>query len=93
MIIFNINKYFKKFKLKCTLYLIFKILLNLFIHQKIKGDLQKEEEDQEPPAEAPELTVTESISVEDLSAFTLDDVELADDETEGDQEEEGDLQA
>ena len=47
---------------------------------------EEEEEVQEPSREVEEPSATESISVEDLSAFTLDDVELADideDEEEG----------
>ena len=44
--------------------------------------LIREEEHQEPSVVADEPLATEGISVEDLSEFTLDDVELADDEEE-----------
>ena len=49
--------------------------------------LIREEEDQEPLIESDERTATESISVDDLSAFTLDDVELADQNDEEEEEE------
>ena len=44
--------------------------------------LIREEEHQEPSVVADEPLATEGISVEDLSEFTLDDVELADDDDE-----------
>ena len=44
--------------------------------------LIREEEHQEPSVVADEPPATEGISVEDLSEFTLDDVELADDDDE-----------
>ena len=48
--------------------------------------LIREEEHQEPSVVAAEPLATEGISVEDLSEFTLDDVELAEDD---DEEEDG----
>ena len=56
--------------------------------------LIKEEEEQEPEEVATDLAAAEGLSVEDLGAFTLDDVELSDEDDEDDEdddEEEGEL--
>ena len=55
--------------------------------------LIREEEDQATVEETIEPVVAEGLSVEDLGAFTIDDVELSedDDEDEEDEEEEGEL--
>ncbi len=53
--------------------------------------LIKEEEEQEPEEVATDLAAAEGLSVEDLGAFTLDDVELSDEDDEDDDEEEGEL--
>ena len=55
---------------------------------------EEQEEAPEPSVEADEFTATESISVDDLSTFTIDDVELADDDDEGEDEdgEDGEIQ-
>jgi transcription antitermination factor NusA-like protein len=57
--------------------------------ESILEALIKEEEEQEP-AEA-EPAAAEGLSVEDLGAFTLDDVELSDEDDEDEEEEEGEL--
>ena len=49
------------------------------------------EEEQEPEEVATRPAVAEGLSVEDLGAFTLDDVELSDEDDEDDEEEEGEL--
>ena len=58
----------------------------------ILAALIQEEEEAPARTEAP-ATTTESLSVEDLGAFTIDDVELSDEDNEDDEEEdeEGDL--
>ena len=49
------------------------------------------EEEQEPEEVATRPAVAEGLSVEDLGAFTLDDVELSDEDDEDDEDEEGEL--
>ncbi len=49
------------------------------------------EEEQEPEEVAARPAPAEGLSVEDLGAFTLDDVELSDEDDEDDEEEEGEL--
>ena len=51
-----------------------------------------EEESQEPVEETPEPAAAEGLSVEDLGAFTIDDVELSEeDDYEDEEDEEGEL--
>ena len=59
----------------------------------ILAALIQEEEDQAPTDATAEPATAESLSVEDLGAFTIDDVELSDDddEDEEDEEDEGEL--
>jgi len=52
---------------------------------------EEEEEEQNPEELAVEPSAVASISVEDLGAFTLDDVELSTEDDEDDELEEGDL--
>ena len=56
----------------------------------ILAALIQEEEDQAPIEATAEPATAESLSVEDLGAFTIDDVELSDDDEE-DEEDEGEL--
>jgi len=51
--------------------------------------LIREEESQEPVEETPEPAAAEGLSVEDLGAFTIDDVELSEEDDYQDEEEEG----
>ena len=54
--------------------------------------LIREEEPQEPVEETPEPAAAEGLSVEDLGAFTIDDVELSEeDDYEDEEDEEGEL--
>ena len=48
------------------------------------------EEEHEPEETIAEPVAAEGLSVEDLGAFTLDDVELSEEEDEGDEDDEGD---
>jgi len=50
--------------------------------------LIREEESQEPVEETPEPAAAEGLSVEDLGAFTIDDVELSEEDDYEDEEEE-----
>ena len=52
--------------------------------------LIREEESQEPVEETPEPAAAEGLSVEDLGAFTIDDVELSEEDDDEDEEDEED---
>ena len=52
--------------------------------------LIREEESQEPVEETPEPAAAEGLSVEDLGAFTIDDVELSEEDNYEDEEDEED---